>query len=127
MAPCPKNLSAKCGLSRSLVKSNQTQSLIRAIALYEAAAKRIQALPPEMRKPGSYWFLLERDIHRNVGLVLSDSFKRWDDAYVHWVAFFEMGGRPEDDPTGGILDEWRKVLEGRGEPYRDPPGPRWPR
>jgi tetratricopeptide (TPR) repeat protein len=120
----PGHLQNRFNLARSLVKSNRTEKLKEAIRLYEGLVPRLRALPPALRQPGGYWFTLERDVHRNVGLVLSDSFKRWDEAYVHYVAFFEMGGRPEDDPTGGILDEWRKVLEGRGEPYRHPPGPR---
>jgi protein O-GlcNAc transferase len=111
----PGDVNNSYNLARAYTKLNKTEGLLRNIDLYEGIIARIQGDPRQVD--------LLRRCHRNVALILSDSFKRYEEAYAHYLEFFRLGGRAEDDPSGGILDDWGKVLEGLGKPYRAPPGP----
>jgi tetratricopeptide (TPR) repeat protein len=109
----PDDVMNAYNLGRCWVKRNKTAELERLIPLYENLLVRTAGSP-------ALFFEVRKRIHRNLALVYSDSFQRWEDAYRHYEAFFKMGGEREDE---GILAEWDKVLTGLNIPYRAPPMP----
>jgi tetratricopeptide (TPR) repeat protein len=104
----PDDVPNAYNLARALVRQRGEATHDEAVSLYTGLLPRVREVD------------LRRRILRNLGLLHSDSFRRWEEAYRCYVEYFELGGEHE----AGVLDEWGKVLEGLGQPYRAPPEPR---
>ncbi len=108
----PDDILNAYNLCRCLTKRRTKEDTARTVEIYDDLLARTRGNPA--------FFTLRMRMHRNAGLIKSDTLKLWEEAYEHYKAFFEMGGKQDDE---GVLDEWGKVLDGLGLPSRAPPEP----
>jgi tetratricopeptide (TPR) repeat protein len=107
----PRDVMNGYNLCRCLTKRRSPEDLKRAVAIYERLLVYARGNP-------KYW-ALRLQMHGNAALILSDTLKLFEEAYRHYIPFFEMGGKGDK----GILDDWGNVLDGLGLPFRAPPPP----